>query len=98
MGNNNNIQSNLVNLQEVALNKKILKLKDERDTYKLAFENLIEYLKLYAHHENNGSLLLGATLHASDLDEDDNIQLNAFMLIEEAIGGKIEQEESVHDH
>lgn len=76
---NNKKQSNVVNINEALLSRQVKELTQDRDDYKVAFEFVMRYIHDWSHDHNDGSLLLGLPVDASDLGEEN---IDAFMLIE----------------
>ncbi|MFD2118146.1 hypothetical protein ACFSTH_11800 [Paenibacillus yanchengensis] len=60
----------------------------ERETYKLAFQTVMKYLDGYSKENDDGSILLGLTFFATD--ELSEVDIDAFMLIEEGFNDEEE--------
>jgi hypothetical protein len=55
------------------------------DSYKLAFETLAKHVVGYATAHDNGSLLFSLIMEATELDDETDEGLDAFILIEQAL-------------
>ncbi|KHF40727.1 hypothetical protein [Halalkalibacter okhensis] len=55
------------------------------ESYKLAFETLAKHVVGYATAHDNGSLLLSLIMEATELDDETDEGLDAFVLIEQAL-------------
>lgn len=74
------------------MNKEFEKIVKERDTYKLGFETVMKFIREYARDTNDGSLLLNLTFASSELDAENDVELEAFLLIEDAIDPEAAEE------